>query len=113
VWFLLAAIFISGAFNRANGQGCVAARSSRGILGELCGQGTLAHDDKDHNPLWLRRLTVNVGFREFNSFRHFVGTVAQTQRGVLHNQVLNYQLLFNLGPVGSQATGQWVISVEF
>jgi hypothetical protein len=98
VWFLLAAILVSGAFNRASGQGCIAARSNQGIINELCGQGTLAaHDDKDHNPLWLRRLTVDIGFREFNSFRHFVGTVEQTQRAVLRNQVENHQLLFDVG----------------
>jgi hypothetical protein len=104
-------MLISGTFSRANGQGCIAARSSQGILGELCGQGTLSHDDKDHNPLWLRRLTVNVGFREFNSFRHFVGTVEQTQRGVLHNQVLNHQLLFDLG-LNYQLSRRWSVIAD-
>jgi hypothetical protein len=112
VWFFLAAMLISGAFHKANAQGCIAARSNQGILDELCGQGTLAaHDDKDHNPLWLRRLTVDVGFREFNSFRHFVGTVEQTQRGLLHNQVENHQLLFDIG-LNYQLSRRWSVIAD-
>jgi hypothetical protein len=112
VLFCLAAMLVSGVFNHANGQGCIAARSNQGIIDELCGQGTLAaHDDKDHNPLWLRRLTVDVGFREFNSFRHFIGTVEQTQRALLHNQVENHQLLFDVG-VNYQLSRRWSLIAD-
>lgn len=32
VWLLLAAILVSGAFNKVSGQGCIAARSNQGII---------------------------------------------------------------------------------
>jgi len=111
VLFLLAAILLGGTFKTAHGQGCVAARTNQGVMNELCGQGTLAHADKDHNPLWLRRLTVNIGFREFNSFRHFIGTDEQTQREAFHNQVLNHQLLFDVG-VNYQLSPRWSVIAD-
>lgn len=83
VLFLLAAIFVSGAHNQAKGQGCIAARSNQGIIGELCGQGTLAHDDTDHNPPWLRRLTVDIGFREFTSFRDSHGHLRRNRHRIV------------------------------
>jgi hypothetical protein len=49
-------------------------------MDELCGGGTASTLAANRDPAWLRRLTVNVGFRQFNSFRHFVGTDEQTQR---------------------------------
>jgi len=94
---LFAAFFLGGAPQFAHAQGCIAARSNQGIMDELCGEGTLASPKYNHDPAWLRRLTVNVGFREFNSFRHFIGTDEQTQRALLRTQVENHQLLFDVG----------------
>jgi len=65
-------------------------------MDELCGGGTAVSSPADHDPAWLRRLTVNIGFREFNSFRHFIGTDEQTQRELNHNQVENHQFLFDV-----------------
>jgi hypothetical protein len=110
-FILAAAIFLSGAFQTVNAQGCIAARSNQGIMDELCGQGVRAHDLNDHNPAWLRRLTVNIGFREFNSFRHFIGTVEQTQRATMHNQVENHQLLFDVG-INYQLSRRWSIIAD-
>ena len=90
VFVLLFTVFlVTGGFQAVKAQGCVAARSNQGIMDELCGGGTASTLSPNHDPAWLRRLTVNVGFREFNSFRHFIGTDEQTQRELNHNQVEN------------------------
>jgi len=48
-------------------------------MDELCDGDTLSSSSgRNHDPEWLRRLTVNIGFRGFNSFRHFIGTDEQT-----------------------------------
>ena len=107
----LAAFLLCGAFQQANGQGCIAARSNQGIMDELCGGGTLAHYANNHDPAWLRRLTVNIGFREFNSFRHFIGTDEQTRRELLHNQVENHQLLFDVG-IDYQLSRRWSLIAD-
>jgi len=108
---LFAGLLLGGHFTVARAQGCLAARSNQGILDELCGGGTLASSSTDHNPAWLRRLTVNVGFREFTSFRHFVGTVEQTQRERLNNQIRNHQLIFDVG-VNYQLSHRWSILAD-
>ena len=111
VLVFLAAWAVSGALQAANGQGCIAARSNQGIMDELCGGGTLTHDANNHDPAWLRRLTVNIGFREFNSFRHFIGTDEQTRRELLHNQVENHQLLFDVG-IDYQLSHRWSVIAD-
>jgi hypothetical protein len=107
----LAAFFTAGVFQSAHAQGCVAARSNQGIMDELCGGGTMASSSSDRNPAWLRRLTVNLGFREFNSFRHFVGTDEQTQRELNHNQVENHQLIFDIG-INYQISRRWSVIAD-
>ena len=73
-----AAFLVGGAFQSAYAQGCIAARSNQGIMDELCDSDTVSSSSaRNPNPEWLRPLTVNIGFREFNSFRHFIGTVEQ------------------------------------
>jgi hypothetical protein len=63
-------------------------------MDELCdGDSVSSSSGRNHDPEWLRRLTINVGFREFNSFRHFIGTDEQTQRAINRTQVENHQLL--------------------
>jgi hypothetical protein len=107
----LAAFFLAGAFQLAHANGCVAARSNQGIMDELCGGGTAVSSPADHDPAWLRRLTVNIGFREFNSFRHFIGTDEQTQRELNHNQVENHQLLFDVG-INYQISRRWSVIAD-
>jgi hypothetical protein len=107
----LAVFFAAGALQPARAQGCIAARSNQGIMDELCGGGTLAHDGNNHDPAWLRRLTVNIGARDFNSFRHFIGTDEQTQRETLHNQVENHQWIFDIG-INYQLSRRWSIIAD-
>ncbi len=81
-------------------------------MGELCDGDTVSSSSgRNHDPEWLRRLTVNIGFREFNSFRHFIGTDEQTQRAINHNQVENHQLLFDIG-INYQLSRRWSIIAD-
>lgn len=79
----------------AHGQGCVAAHSPQPIIAGLnptsqFGSHSFAHGE------WLHNLTLTTGFRTYNSFRHYIGTVEQKQREILHNAVLNHVDLFEL-----------------
>ena len=81
-------------------------------MDELCAGDTVSSSlGPNHDPEWLRRLTVNIGFREFNSFRHFIGTDEQTQRALNHNQVENHQLLFDIG-INYQLSRRWSIIAD-
>src|SRR5579862_6701131 len=79
----------------AHGQGCVAAHSPQPIISGLnptseLGSRSFAHGD------WLHGLTITTGFRTYNSFRHYIGTVYQVQRQTGHNAVVNHVDLFEL-----------------
>lgn len=79
----------------AHPQGCVAAHSPQPIISGLnptseLGSRSFAHGD------WLHGLTITTGFRTYNSFRHYVGTVYQVQRQTNHNAVVNHVDLFEL-----------------
>ena len=78
-----------------HGQGCVAAHSPQPIIAGLnptsqFGARSFAHGE------WIHGLTITTGFRTYNSFRHYVGTVEQIQREINHNAVVNHVDLFEL-----------------
>ncbi|MEO6637362.1 MAG: hypothetical protein ABIN25_03730 [Ginsengibacter sp.] len=78
---LLSGLLIINSTN-SHAQGCVAIRSTGG---SIC---TMQHPEaegKTGQDLWQ----VNFGYRYFNSFRHYVGTVEQKQRGEQKTQVIN------------------------
>lgn len=68
----------------AGAQGCVAIRSTGGIC-------TMDHSDTTTSK-WL----FNANNRYFNSFRHFVGEVEQTQRTDQGTQVINHAYTLDL-----------------
>jgi hypothetical protein len=59
---------------------------------------------KEHSikKLW----TVSLGYREQQSFRHFVGTVEQKQRELSRNQIYNLYHLVDFG-IERQLTPRW------
>lgn len=75
--------------NAANAQGCVAAHSSQRPMDELVGGGDGAHTC---GPLSIHNLTVDVGYRVFNSSRYFQGS-NQIPR---YPAVENHQNIFDL-----------------
>jgi hypothetical protein len=91
---LLATLTLSSP-SAAHGQGCVAAHSPQPIISGLdptsqLGSRSFAHGD------WIHGLTATVGYRVYNSYRHYVGTVYQVQRQENHNAVVNHVNLFEL-----------------
>src|SRR5450432_80993 len=85
---------------RAHAQGCVAAHTTQPLVSGLT--------SNDQVPLSgrLHGLTVTVGYRTYNSYKHYVGDVYQVQRAVLHNEVQNHVDLFDLA-ISYQLTPRW------
>lgn len=95
---LLLTLFVGVA---AWGQGCVAAHSSQRPMDELV---SLRSDVSTHAPtrLSIHNLTVNVGYRVFNSNKYFVGTEEISRP----TAVRNHQNIFDVG-VQYQLTPRW------
>jgi hypothetical protein len=88
------------------GQGCVAFHSNSTILGCLTGEGNSAG-----GQLFRRHpVAVEVDWRSFSSFRHFIGEQEQTQRAVQGNQIKNHQNIYNI-TVETQLSSRWSASV--
>ena len=64
---------------------------------------------KEHNSpkLW----TLSLGYRYQQSFRHFVGTIEQTQREVNRNQIYNLYHLVDVG-IERQLTRRWSVTAS-
>jgi hypothetical protein len=85
----------------AHGQGCIVARSAQQTSGADSGQGYLS----PHH--W--ELTIN--YRHQYSFRHYIGSVEQTQRLQMGNEVENRINLQNF-QLTYQATPRWSFSFD-
>ena len=84
--YFLLVITMSLIANQSIGQGCVAIRSTGGFC-------TMDHSDTSvQASKWL----FNANNRYLNSFRHFIGTVEQTQRADLGTEVINYAYTLDL-----------------
>ena len=102
---LLACVLVAPAIQAA-AQGCLAAHTSQPVISALSDMG----DSHGSRPNWLRRpLTVEVDWRSFSSFRHFIGTVEQTQRAVLGNQIKNHQNIYEIS-ASYQLTPRWSVN---
>ncbi len=79
----------------AHAQGCVAAHSPQPVISGLDpGAESNARNYADTNI--LHGLTITAGYRVYNSFRHYIGTVYQVQRQTQHSAVVNHVNLFEL-----------------
>jgi hypothetical protein len=85
------------------GQGCVAAHSPQPLISGL--------DPNTTTQRGLRGLTVTVGFRTYNSSRHFIGTVEQVQRHTNHNAVVNHANFYDLS-LNYQLTPRWSVIAD-
>lgn len=86
---------LSMSVSAAHTQGCVAAHSPQPVISGL-DPGTQAQAHHYAGSGLLHGLTITTGYRVYNSWRHYVGTVEQKQREELHNAVLNHVNLFEL-----------------
>ena len=86
-------------------QGCVAAHSNQRPVDEL-----LTNAYQDGHPAgsdWIHRLTLNVGYRVFNSNKYFVGT----QEIARPTAVRNHQNIFDVG-VDFKLTPRWSLIAD-
>jgi hypothetical protein len=79
----------------ARAQGCVAAHSPQPVISGL-NPGTEASARHYAGTNILHGLTITTGFRTYNSFRHYIGTVYQVQRQTQHSAVVNHVDLFEM-----------------
>lgn len=73
------------------------------MLAEL----SCSRSERQHPKLW----TVSVGYRYQGSDRHFIGTVEQTQRETLHNQIYNRYHLLDVA-VERRLTPRWSLTAS-
>src|SRR5215831_4496796 len=79
----------------AHGQGCVAAHSPQPIISGLDPTAQFSARSFSHGD-WIHGLTVTVGYRVYNSYKHYIGTDYQEQRQENHNAIVNHVNLFEL-----------------
>jgi hypothetical protein len=85
------------------------------VLGALCSSSNTDEqnqvtDSDDHGPWSARHWSLTLGYRYQQSFRHFVGTVEQTQREKQGTQVVNYLNLFDVS-VTYKINPRWSLTV--
>ena len=91
---------------RAYAQGCVAAHSSQRPFEKLLSQAAPA-DPPAKGHSWVHNLTVDVGYRVFNSNKYFQGS-NEIPRA---NAVRNHQNIFDVG-VEYQLSKRWSILAD-
>jgi hypothetical protein len=79
----------------AHAQGCVAAHSPQPVISGLDPTSETSARHYAGTNL-LHGLTITTGYRVYNSFRHYIGTVYQVQRQTQHSAVVNHVDLFEL-----------------
>jgi hypothetical protein len=89
----------------AYAQGCVAAHSPQPVISGL-DPGTQSNKRNFADKNIVHGLTITTGYRFYNSFRHYIGTVYQVQRQENHNAVVNHVNLFELD-LNYQVTPRW------
>ena len=88
--------------SRAQAQGCVAIRS----VGGMC---TMDHGDGSDSS--AKKWLLNVNNRYYNSYKHFVGTVEQTQRTDLGTQVINHAYTMDVA-VTRILNNRWYLAID-
>ena len=87
----------------ANGQGCIAIRSTGGTF--IMSQ---EHKDLDSTSKWI----FNANNRYFKSFRHFKGSVEQKQRQTQGTEVINHQYTLDLSMTHILKNSRWSIFLD-
>ena len=92
---------------RVNAQGCVAIRTIGGL-------NTMEHAGMMHNAhkvMDSSKWTFNIGYRYFNSYKHFNGTDEQTQRVIDGTEVRNFNRTFDLSLI-RELNSRWSIGIS-
>ncbi len=96
---------LAGMQPAAHAQGCVAAHSPQPVISGL-DPGTQSNVRNLADKNILHGLTITTGYRFYNSYKHYIGTVYQAQRQANHNAVVNHVNLFELD-LNYQLTPRW------
>jgi hypothetical protein len=102
---ILILLAIAAFSSRGFAQGCVAAHSNQRPVDEL-----LTNAYQDGHPAgsdWIHRLTLNLGYRVFNSNKYFIGT----QEIARPTAVRNHQNIFDVG-VDFKLTPRWSLIAD-
>jgi hypothetical protein len=101
VWAVVAGVSLLG--QRMFAQGCVAAHSNQRVLDEL------VSTDKGGSvsSFWLHNLTVDIGYRVFNSNKYFQGSNEIARP----TAVRNHQNIFDIG-VEYRLTPRWSLIAD-
>ena len=89
----------------------MAARQSAPVIGALCSEDGNDLESQARENSGLHHFDVTVGYRYQSSSRHFVGTVEQVQREILHNQVENDYHLFDVS-INYPLTHRWSLTAS-
>lgn len=88
----------------------MAARQSAPVIGGLCFD-SKGREAQAKDNLKLHHFDVTVAYRYQSSSRHFVGTVEQVQREILHNQIENDYHLFDVA-INYELTPRWSLTAS-
>ncbi|HEX3570524.1 MAG TPA: hypothetical protein VHU44_06855 [Acidobacteriaceae bacterium] len=86
-------------------QGCVAFHANTPMQHCLTGKGPDGGLFRNHP------VTIEVDWRSFSSFRHFIGEQEQTQRAVLGTQIKNHQNIYNIN-LETQLSPRWSANIS-
>jgi hypothetical protein len=87
-------------YHASNAQGCVAIRSN----GATCTMSGMQHDAKPAS--W----TLGLNSRYFKSYKHFVGTVEQTERTEAGTEVINHSFATEVS-IGHRINDRWSLAL--
>ena len=103
VSLLLAAVGITCIGTVARAQGCVAAHSNQRVIDGLMDMNT----GGEVSPTWRHNLTVDIGYRVFNSNKYFQGTTEIARPTAIRN----HQNIFDVG-VEYVLTPRWSLIAD-
>jgi lipopolysaccharide assembly outer membrane protein LptD (OstA) len=79
------------------------------VIGDLCNVSAQNLRDQARENSSTHHFDITVGYRYLSSSRHFVGTVEQVQREILHNQVENNIHLMDVA-ISYQLNHRWSLT---
>lgn len=91
---ILALILLVSLSARVNAQGCVAIRTVGGL--NTMEHAGMMHMDSSSKMPDPKKWEFNMAYRYFNSYRHFNGTIEQTQRVTDGTEVRNFNRTMDL-----------------
>ena len=86
----------------------MAARQTSPVIGDACSSALSLEEQAKENST-SHHFDVTIGYRYQSSYRHFIGTVEQKQRELLHNQIENEYHLMDVA-ISYDLTPSWQLT---